>query len=461
MGRSVAGMCLGGAISILPVSFLFVHSAFAQTQQEVAPVLGGLKLSVALSRTLGEAVNQAIAVHPDIRTATANWRAVSESVAQARAQFLPSLDATLGQGREKTDSPLTRSLGSPLTLTRREAQLNMSQLLFDGGASSSQLKREEARAASAYGQLASTAETVAFRTAQAFFEVLRLRSTIELAEQNLAAHQRTLEQIVLRSEAGVGRRSDDRQTEARVALARSSLVQLRCQLEQAEASYRNLTGQPPGRLVRSEISLAAIPASAQAAVDEALSNHPAVLAAKLDLEAAEADRELARSRYAPRVTFELGASQNHDLDGLRGLNADRSAMVMLRQNFFRGGADAAREREADARRDEAAGRLAKVQTDLERDVRQAWEGLASDRARLPDLQLYADTSAEVVEAYRGQFSIAQRSLLDVLNAENESYNARSGKITGEYTVATDLYRLLSSMGRMTAQLGAKLPEAPQ
>ena len=152
MGAKFAGICLRGALAVL--------------------------LAIAgpsYSQTLNEAVARAIAVHPEVRTAAANWRAVSESVVQTRAQFLPSLDATLGGGRERTDSPLTRALGSPQTLSRTEARVNLSQLVFDGGAASSELKREQARAASAYGQLASTAESVAFRAAQAFFEVLRLR----------------------------------------------------------------------------------------------------------------------------------------------------------------------------------------------------------------------------------------------------------------------------------------------
>ena len=428
-----------------------------------AAIAGSVYCAAGSAQTLTDAVAQAIASHPEVQTAKANWRAAAETVPQARALFLPSLDVTLGRGREQTDSPGTRaSNAGPRTLSRTEAQLNLSQLLFDGGAASSQLKREEARAGAAYGQLASIAENVALRTAQAFFEVMRLRALIELAQQNVAAHQRTLEQMKRRTEQGVGRRSDDLQAEARLALAQSSLTQLRGQLELAEAAYRNLTGRPPGRLLRGEAPLAAAPAEARAAVDQALANHPAVRAAKLELEAAEADREFARTRYSPRVTLELGASQNRDLDGLPGVNADRTAMLVLRHNLFRGGADAARMREAEARRDEAAARLARVRNDLERDVRQAWEGLASDRARLPELQRYAGTSAEVVEVYRGQFAIGQRSLLDVLNAENESFNARGVQITGDYAVATGVYRLLSGMGRVLESLGlGAAPDAPR
>ncbi len=414
------------------------------------------------AQTLTDAVAQAIAKHPEVQTARANWHAAAATVPQARSLFLPSLDATLGRSHELTENLGTRFLSSPQSLDRTKAQLNLTQLLFDGGIAWSQVKREQARADAAYAQLATTAENIAFRTAQAFFEVLRLRALIALAEQNAAAHRRTLEQTMRRTAVGVGRRSDNWQTEARLALAQSSLIQLRGQLEQAEAAYRNLAGRPAGLLLRGETPLAVVPVSAQAAVDSALAHHPAVRSAQLELKAAEADREFARSRYWPRVTLELSASQNRDLYGVLGTNSDRTAMLMLRHNLFRGGADAARIRETEARRDEAAARLVRVQNDLEHDVRQAWEGLASDRARLPEIQRYADISVEVVKDYLIQFNVAQRSLLDVLNAENEAFNARGSQITADYAVSAGVYRLLSGMGRGLEQLDVKLaPNTPR
>ncbi|HEY5898573.1 MAG TPA: TolC family outer membrane protein [Burkholderiales bacterium] len=425
----------------------------------VVGVLGALFANIDLccAETLGQAVESSMAWHPEVRAALANWRAVDATVAQARAGYFPSVDASVGQGRERADNPVTRPLGTPPTLTRSEASIGASQLLFDTGATSSDVRRTRARTESAYAQLATTAESVAFRTAQAFYEVIRLRALIALAEQNLSVHERTLDQVTRRSQAGVGRRSDDRQTAARLALAQSTLSQLRGQLLQAEAQYRNQTGHPAQDLAAAEIPFNALPASVQAAIDDAKATHPAVRSAKLDMNAALGDRDFARSRYGPRVTLELAATRNHDLDGVPGLNADTRAMLVVRQNLFRGGGDRARVREAEARRDQAGELLARVQNDLERDLRIAWEGLAADRARLPDLQRYAETSAEVVEAYRSQFGIGQRTLLDVLNAENELYSARSGFASGEAAVAVDVYRVLANMGRMLAQLGLRLP----
>lgn len=409
------------------------------------------------AQTLAEAVHSAIGRHPEVRAALSNLRAVSETIAQSRAGYLPSLDVNLAQGRERTDSPITRAAGPPPTLTRSEAGITASQLLFDTGATSGDVARARARAQAAQAQLEITAEAVALRTVQAYYDVLRLRALIALAEGNVSAHERTLEQVARRSQSGVGRRSDERQTAARVALAGSTLAQLRGQLLQAEAQYRNETGTAPGDLSQSAVPFDALPPTLQAAVEEARASHPAVRSARLEVDAALAERDVARARYGPRVTFELAARRNHDLDGLPGLNAERTAMLVLRQNLFRGGADVARVRETEARRDQAADVVARVQAELEREVRVAWEGLAAERARLPDLLRYAEASAEVVDAYRSQFGIGQRTLLDVLNAENELYSARGGYVSADAAVAVGAHRLLAATGRLLAQLGVRLP----
>ena len=411
------------------------------------------------STALAGAVARAVGYFPQVRSEMANRRAIGETVNQARAQYFPSIDATVGQGPERSNNISTRAAGGETTLQRTETELTVSQLLFDTGATSTLLKRQEARAEGADKQVANTAETVGFRAAQAYLEVQRLRALVAVAGQNVAAHERTLGQVTMLVDAGAGRSSDARQTAARLALARASVIQLQGQLEQGEAAYRHLIGQLPGQLERVTIPVEQLPGSYRQASEEAVASHPAVRAAELDLEAAMADRENARSRLGPRITLELGMTHNRDLDGVRGLSADRTAVVRLRQNLYRGGSDDARIRETEARRDEAQAFLARAKNDVERDVRQAWDNLAADRDRLPQLRLHAQASAEVLEAYKLQFQLGQRSLLDVLNAENELFTSRSNELSGEYSLLTSAFKLLSSMGKLLPALGVRIPGA--
>lgn len=420
-----------------------------------------LSYRTAVADTLAAALTRAVANFPEVRAARANQRAIEQSTAQARGAWYPVIDASLGQGRETSNNPSTRVLGSSQTLNRREAEVSLSQLLFDGGASSGQIRRFGARAESAAALLANAAESAGARVAQAYLDVIRLRTLINIATDNEKRHRETLAQVSQLADAGQGRRADAQQADARLALAQASLSQLRNQLAQAEAAFLHLTGQAPGMLAEVVGYAAALPASLPVALAQTLKTHPSVRSAQKELVAAQADRESARSRVAaPRLALEIGTSAHHDLDGVRGANSDSYAMLRLRYNLFRGGSDEARVREAAARVDEARANYDKARNDAERDLRQAWDGLAEDRIRLPQLQRYAAASAQVVGSYRLQFSIGQRTLLDVLNAENELFSARSSEYTAAYAVGIGELRLLAAMGRLLSTLGVDLEQAP-
>lgn len=412
------------------------------------------------AETFGQAIARAVKDFPEIQAARARREAASAQTGQARADYFPSVNVTLGEGRETSRNASTRALGTDPTLTRREADISITQLLFDGGVTGGQVRRFTARTESAESSLTDTAITAAQRAGLAFVEVHRLREQIEVARSNLAIHDKTLEDVSELASAGRGRRADVTQAEARRALAASALEQLAGQLKQAEAAYRFATGQAAGVLEDPPPLDALLPPRMEIAVDVALRVHPVVRAAEKEVEAAQHDRESARARMAmPRVTIEAGASRNRDLDGVSGPNNDRYAMLRFRYNLYRGSGDSERVRETEARFDEAYANLRRVNNEVERDVRQAWDALAADRARLPQLARYARASTEVAEAYRLQFQLGQRSLLDVLNSENERFNAVGGHIAGRAAVKTGEVRLLASVGRLLEVVDGAAPTA--
>ncbi len=412
------------------------------------------------AETLTQAVARAVARFPEIQGALSRRVAIDAQTGQARAEFLPSVNASLGEGRETSNNASTRPFGDDPTLTRREADITVSQLLFDGGITGGQVRRFGARATGAGYSVSNTAQNVALRAAQAFIDVYRLREQLGIAQENVATHERSLGDVTALADAGRGRRADVVQAEARLALARSAVEQQDGQLRQAEATYRYLTGMAPGKLDAPGKLASALPAQLAPGLEQALATHPAILAAKQEFDAAQYDRDSARARLvAPRVTLDAGASRNRDLDGVPGANDELYVMLRLRYNLFRGFGDDARVRETQARIGEALSEIERARNEVEREIRQAWEALASDRARLPQLDRYARASADVAEAYRAQFQLAQRSLLDVLNAENERYNALNGFIAGRAAVTTGEIRLLASLGRLIEALGVTVPES--
>lgn len=405
---------------------------------------------------MAEAVASALERFPDMRAAQANRRAAAELVDQARGAYFPSADLLLGTGREETDSPGTRFAGQEAHLNRRESEFTVTQLLFDWGATGGQVRRFAERADGANYQVASAGEAVALRAGLAYLEVLRLRGQIAFAQDSVAAHERTVRQVDTLVERGAGRRSDLQQAAGRLALAQNLLFQLRGQLSQAESAYRHVVGEMPGALARPELA-DKLPQNMEGAVEDAVRAHPTVLVAEREHSAAQAERDSARGRMAPRINLEGGVARNNNIDGVPGLNEERFLMLRLRSNLFRGGTDLARVREAEARIEEAAANLSRARNDVERELRQAWAGLIANRARLPDLERHAALSVQVVEAYRAQFGIGQRSLLDVLNAEAELYNARGDALNAQVAVAADEIRVLAGVGTLVSALALRNP----
>ncbi|HSQ03941.1 MAG TPA: TolC family outer membrane protein, partial [Burkholderiales bacterium] len=373
--------------------------------------------ALASAETLPEVIVRAVAYFPDVHSAVSRREAADAQTGQARADLLPSINASLGRGRETSRNPSTRALLSDPTLSRTEADIVFTQLLYDGGASTGQVQRFAARTQGAGYTIANTAEDIGLRAGQAFIDVRRLREQLATAHDNVKVHEQTLADVRALADGGRGRRADVVQAQARLALALSTVELLSGQLRQADAAFRYFTGTNPGNLEEPASLGSQLPARFEEAVDQAVPAHPAVQAAQKDIDAARYDRDSAKARVvAPRVTLEAGASHNRDLDGLVGLNEDRYAMIRLRYKLFRGFGDTERVREAQARIDDALANIERIRSEVVRDARQAWDVLNADRARLVQLRNYWQASADVVEAYRMQFQLGQRSLLDVLNA---------------------------------------------
>lgn len=408
------------------------------------------------AESLPQAVARSLGYFPDIQTAAARQAQAQAQLGQARAEYFPSVNLTAGEGRERSRNISTRT--DDVTLTRREGDLSLTQLVFDGGAAGGQVRRFGARVESAGFTMTDTAENTGARTGQIYVEVRRLREQLDVARENVAIHDKTLSDVTALADAGRGRRADVIQADARRALAASSVQQLVGQLGQTESAYKHVTGRLPADLDPTPDLASRIPPTLEHAVRDAEASHPAVRSAEKEFEAAQFDRDSTRARVAlPRVTIEAGGSRNRDIDGIAGPNRDAYAMLRLRYNLFRGFGDVERVRESEARIDEAIAALTRARNDVERDIRQAWDTLAADRVRLPQLAAYAQASADVAEAYRLQFQLGQRSLLDVLNAENERFNSVGGLIAGRAAVHTGEIRLLASLGRLLDSLGVTTP----
>jgi adhesin transport system outer membrane protein len=131
-------------------------------------------------------------------------------------------------------------------------------------------------------------------------------------------------------------------------------------------------------------------------------------------------------------------------------------MLVMRWNLFRGGGDRAQERALAERRYAAIDSAASTRRDVEEKVALALNAKATTEERLVYLQEHARLSVEVLDSYQQQLDLGRRTLLDVLNAENELFSSRSNFAAARYDDLFSQYQIEAAKGTLVKSLGIAL-----
>ncbi len=426
-------------------------------------VLVPLTLAVSVAahgQTLTEAMQSAIEVHPEIQAGINSRLSVEEQMKAAKGGYLPQVDLLAGYGREYTDSPGTRgSTHNSETLTRGESSLRLQQMLFDGFATSSEVGRQRATVNARAYELLGTSERTALTVAEVYLEVLKRQEMVRLAEDNLHSHERIYDQINLRSQRGVGRMADLDQAEARLAQARNNLITEQTNLADAQVNYFSAVGRDASELSLPQNLTATLPESLPAAREEMLQNNPFLSSAEADVQASEQQYEASKSTFYPRFDAELSRGMDNNLDGIEGHSNEWRAMVNMRYNLFAGGSNKADLQSKSHQVNQAMDIRNNALRVLNEDLGLAWNALQNARQQLPIAQQYVDYSSRVRESYQKQFSLGDRTLLDLLDSENELFTAARRLEEVRFTELFTQYRIKATMGSLLKSQGVVAPMA--
>ncbi len=401
--------------------------------------------------TLQEAVEHTLQTNPEVRAAVHELQARGHEVRQARAAYLPSVDVDAGYGQEVRNAPATGN--EDVDLQRRELGLSAEQMLFDGFAATTEVNRQKARVESAQFELAALSEELALRTARVYLAVLRHAELLDLARQTLWEHQNIHDQMQLRLKTGTGSKADFDQIEARLALANANMIVAQNNFADAQSAFHRVTGlYPTLESMSVPASLATLPESRQLALDQALVQHPVLLGAKADTEAARQQYKAAASNYYPRITLEADKRWDDNIGGIEGNDEDLIVAVRLRYNLFSGGADRARRKQTAALVEESKDVRNNSRRQIIESLNLSWNAYDALNAQYAFLQKHVSAAEATKEAYREQFNIGRRTLLDLLNTENEVTESRKALINANIDRILAHYRILSAMGTLVESL---------
>ncbi len=417
-------------------------------------VLGTVLLSISVQgQSLIETVSKTLQSNPDIQTSRYNVEAAEQLRRQARGGFFPVIDLVLAGGQENSNNVTTRAAGfDELQLTRKERGIRVTQLLYDGFSTSNLVKQQSALLDAAAARLGSSRENVSLRAIQVHLEVLRRDAVVALAVENLNQHDMTLSKIQERFDSGVGTKVDVVQTRGRRAQAKSAVLLTQRDAKNGRAEFFRVVGENAVSLERPE-PIVGIPTTLASALEIAYNSNPALMAAKAELEAAVAARKQAKGNFHPTVNLELGATRNDNIDGAVGANDDESALVRMTYNLYRGGSDKARSNEAEAREFAARETLRSSRLVVEEDVTLIWNELQDILIRLEYLEAHVMATKEVLKVYNEQLTLGKRTLLDLLDVQNELLRAEVAYVSGQYLALLARYRVATSGGQLLNTLG--------
>ena len=424
---------------------------------------GGMAAAQSLPAPLVTAVQKAVVTNPEVQ---ARWREYTGAVADgeaATAGYKPQVDLTLGVGREWKDYPGATPVGSRTEYTRTGGSLTLTQMLFDGMHTRNEVKRLGYAKLVRYYELLEASENISLEAVRAYADVARRSELVEEARANFLEHKLTAVQIDQKARAGVARRVDLDQANGRLALAESNLLTEISNLHDVSARYLRIMGEkPPAKLpaLPESFALQGIPASATEAMRIGLPNSPTINAAYENVRSSQSNIESRKAAYWPRVDFRIRDSWGRNVDGVDGSRRDQVAEVVLNYNLYRGGYDKAREKQAVEYRFQARDLQEKACRDVRQTLAIAYQDVVKIREQIGYLQTHQLSTEKAMQAYRQQFDIGQRTLLDLLDTQNELFEANRAYINARYDEAIAQARTLASMGKLTAALGVSRPDQP-
>lgn len=398
------------------------------------------------AQTLLETIQKAVMDYPLVNAAKYNVAGAEADIVKAEGQHYPQIGLQTSANQYESGGRASRQIYTPT--------VNMN--IWSGMRIMSEVEKAESLAGVASQSLISTQDDVVLQSAEAYLNWAKAKQVMRLAEENLQAHDVIYASIKKITDLDPGRRIDLVQAQVRLENAKIALASRRAEVKQTGERLNRfwpeaLPEQPSGV----DDFRGRTPSNLSEALTLLEQQHPLLAAARDNLEAATANIGIARSQYHPQVNFSASRQYNWATN-----NTEVMGQVTVNMPVFAGGSiDAANDR-AIAERESAQMKLDDTRRVLQEKIAVAWEefNVTQQRALLGRQQ--SEMAGQVVDGYKLQFEIAKRSLLDLLNVQNDQFNYRVNTVTNEFDHRIARFRLSAAMGQLSFAYGGEQINQP-
>ena len=407
--------------------------------------------------SINDAITQAVLTNPGVGEASANRRATETELRQTQGALLPQVRLEARVGPERFDQQIVPPpLGNGQWLNGKSGSVVVRQVLFDGSASIHDIWRQAARVNAASFRVRERSELIALDAAEAYIDVVRFLRLVALANQNVANHEELFSHVKSRYSGGLAGEGDLQQALERVEAAKATRADFQRSLDDARSKYRKIIGVEAFN-VSFPGPLRGLPRSKDDALAIALRRNPTLLAAESDKEAARQAFRATDDAFVPSVSLEGRASHSVDADTFIGKRDDIAGKLVVAWDIFRGGQDSWHRAEMAERYTEETMRQARLQRDALESIDKAWAARTITANRIAALTRQLTADKKTIAIYRKEYEIKQRSLIDLLNAENQYFNAAASLTSARGVIVFADYQLLAAMGSLLEYLKAPMP----
>jgi outer membrane protein len=417
-----------------------------------ASLIAALMAGTASADTLREALVSAYQSNPTLTAQRETLRGTDATVAIAKAAGRPQVSATVGLNRDLARSGILETGGKGPTLS---AGVDLSYPLFNGGAVKNSVRAAETRVDAGRATLRAVEGDVFTQAVAAYMDVIRDRAIVELNENNVKVLGTNLQATQDRFQIGDLTRTDVAQSEARLQLGRSQLATAQGRLTGSEATYRQIIGRAPGQLAPPP-PLPPLPATADEAVRIALANNPDLIAISRQAMAAGYDVNVARAGRLPTLSGVLSETYVNELggatiSGFPNTGTQSTIGVNARVPIFQGGLPAARIRQAQAQQGQVLEQVVGTERAVVQAARAAFATYDAAQRAIQANTVAVQANELALEGNRAEQSVGTRTIIEVLNAEQELLNSQVALVSAKRDAYVAGFQLLNAMGQAEAQ----------
>ena len=417
-----------------------------------ASLIAALMAGTASADTLREALVSAYQTNPTLTAQRETLKSTDANVAIAKAAGRPQVSGTVGVNRTITQSGVLVSTGKGPNLS---AEVSVSYPIFDGGSVRNSVHAAQTRVEAGRATLRAVEGDVFTQAVTAYMDVIRDRAVVELNANNVKVLQTNLQATQDRFQIGDLTRTDVAQSEARLQLGRAQLAQAEGALTASEATYRQVIGHAPGPLAPPP-PLPPLPTTADEAVRIALSNNPDLVAISRQAIAAGYDVSVARASRLPTLSVQGTGDYVNNLAGNNpagypNTGTETTIGLGVRLPIFQGGLPAARIRQAQAQQGQTLEQVVGTERAVVQAARAAFANYDAAQRAIQAQTVAVQANELALEGNRAEQSVGTRTIIEVLNAEQDLLNSQVSLVTAKRDAYVDGFQLLNAMGQAEAQ----------